>query len=110
MKWIKQDVSFFNRLPKYQDFSLFKVGDRAAVCHYGASWSMGVILSIETKLDTKQQEYYKQMLIQTDSHFDGYKRSKGITQSVGQSLVSEYAERPVWHEKKMFEREGLNKG
>jgi hypothetical protein len=93
---------------KYRDFSSLKVGQRVAVCGYGASYQIGTVTHIETFTNMTQNETFLRLTMVCESHYDAYKSSQGITPSSGTVRVSEYYERPVLTQAQFETRRGVS--
>ena len=80
---------------KYCVLSHLIVGQRVAICNYGASYSFGTVTKIETLTNVAQNETFLAVTVACDSHFDAYKASRGVVSCSGTSRITEYYERPV---------------
>lgn len=95
-----------HHMSKYCKLSHLILGQRVAVCNYGASYSIGTVTNIENRWHKSQNEAFIVVSIQYDSHYDAYKRSKGVVSSSGTGDITEYYERPVLTYKQFLDREG----
>ena len=90
---------------KYRDFSDLKVGQRVAVCNYGGAYSIGVITAVLENRASLSETFLK-IVVQYDSLYDSYRRSRGVVSSSGPGTITEYYERPILTYEQFLDKEG----